>query len=233
MPPYVLAWRKRRLSLGKAAFFFVYTCMNLRQHSKEGQDIVLYHWIRTVGETNRVAVEFGARDGFEGSNVRMFAQLGWRLVQWDTDQSQHVSREFVTRENVNDTFARHGVPPEPDILSIDVDGNDYWIWEALTYLPRIVVIEYNANFAIGESAVVRYDPNRKWTGDAAFSASFTAMNDLARRKGYVCVDEVGHDLVFVRESLLLPKSVNPTLPRHIHRQTGYDQFAAPTRQIKL
>ena len=80
--------------------------MNLRQHSKEGQDIVLYHWIRTVGETNRVAVEFGARDGFEGSNVRMFAQLGWRLVQWDVKQSQHVSREFVTRENVNGTAYR-------------------------------------------------------------------------------------------------------------------------------
>ena len=80
---------------------------------------------------------------------------------------------------------------------------------------------------------MRYDPNRKWTGDAAFSASFTAMNDLARRKGYVYVDEVGHDLVFVRESLLLPKAVNPTLPRRIHRQTGYDQFTAPTRQIKL
>lgn len=218
---------------GRSPFLTYIHIMHLRQHSKEGQDIVLYHWIRTVGETNRVAVEFGARDGFDGSNVRMFAGLGWRLVQWDVNQSRDVSREHVTRENVNDTFARHDVPPEPDILSIDVDGNDYWIWEALTYLPRVVVIEYNANFGIGESAVVRYDPNRKWTGDAAYGASFTAMTDLARRKGYVCVDEVGHDLVFVRESLLLPKAVNPTLPRRIHRQTGYDQFTAPTRQIKL
>jgi hypothetical protein len=214
--------------------------------SQHGEDLAIAAIFDLVGTTRRPhALEFGAGDGYTGSNARAFqVHCGWQLIQWEKDSGyewtperinlpERVWREHVTRDNVSHLFDIYAVPCELDLLSIDVDGNDYWIWSELdaAYQPRVVVIEFNANFPRGVHKALRYHPYNAWAGDVAFGASFDAMCALGQSKGYVAVRVVGHNLIFVREDLYRPMDDIPghaprdyDLPHHCHRQEGYDRF---------
>lgn len=129
-------------------------------------------------------------------------------------------RAFMTRENINQIIAEaSGNDPSFDVISIDVDGNDYWLWEALTIPPpSIVVIEYNASFGKTRSVTVPYRPdfNRMAAHPSGLfhGASLRALCQLGTKKGYELygTDAEGLNAYFVRESLQLPdvhRAVNP------------------------
>lgn len=110
----------------------------------------------------------------------------------------------LTAENINETISGAGAHGEIDLLSIDVDGNDYWLWETLDVIePRVVVIEYNASFG-PRSISVPYDPGfvrfRKHPSGWYHGASLAALAKLGRRKGYdlVGADSRGVNALFVR-----------------------------------
>jgi hypothetical protein len=164
-----------------------------------------------------VAVEFGARDGLTGSNTARLREQGWRTVLFDRDpMSDLVTQALITRENINEVFRVHGVPDPFDLLSIDIDGNDLWVWEALTFRPRVVVIEYNPSFGPDVSVTVPYDPDRAWDGTNYYGASALALCRLGRRKGYRLFASTRSNLIFVRRSLtarqLLPWHLRLPLP---------------------
>jgi hypothetical protein len=132
---------------------------------------------------------------------------------------------FVTAENVEDLFAAAGVPAEPDVVSIDVDGNDWWIWRALTaHRPRLVVIEYNGNLDPAALLVKPYDPTAEWDLSAWFGASLGAYEWLAATKGYTLVhtDLRGVNAFFLRDDLL--PSFGPVAPPR--RVANYDLMGA-------
>jgi hypothetical protein len=88
--------------------------------------------------------------------------------------------------------------------SIDIDGNDYWVWKAIDgYSPRVVAIEYNASIPSDKSLAVEYCANDGWDGSNYFGASLLAMTKLGLSKGYVLVacDSVGANAFFVRQDL--------------------------------
>ena len=146
----------------------------INSFSHRGQDIIALSWLRKIGFLNKVAVEFGARNGFQQSNIRMFEKLNWKLYQWDKFfQNKFVNKESITAENINQIFEKYEVPKQFDFLSIDIDSNDYWVWKALNYEANLVLIEYNPNFSIDKSVALKYDPNRVWKKNVAFSASFS------------------------------------------------------------
>lgn len=96
--------------------------------------------------------------------------------------------EKVTEENIQQLFHKYNVPKNFDLLSIDIDYNDYWVWKAITdYVPRVVVIEYNSSIPPTESKVVPYDPNASWDGTNYFGASLLALRNLGLSKGYTLV----------------------------------------------
>lgn len=202
----------------------------INSFSQHGQDIIVLSWLRKIGFLNKVAVEFGARNGFQQSNIRMFEKLNWKLYQWDKFfQNKFVNKESITAENINQIFEKYEVPKQFDFLSIDIDSNDYWVWKALNYEANLVLIEYNPNFSIDKSVALKYDPNRVWKKNVAFSASFSAMVKLGEEKGYIPVDHLGHDILFLKKSFLKYDeikniNINPDLPKKIHNQNGYDQF---------
>lgn len=166
----------------------------MRDHSQHGESTVIAALFDRIGTRSRHAVEFGAGDGWHLSNIRMFLEDGWTGTQWDTET-------WVTAENVNDLFAEYGVPDDVDLVSIDIDGNDYWVWKALDWQPAIVCIEYNSWFGHGVSVALAYDPTQTFDFTAGYSASLDAMCDLAAAKGYFLAAEVGcSNLVFVDEA---------------------------------
>jgi hypothetical protein len=100
-----------------------------------------------------------------------------------------VVEAFVDRESILSALEEASTPTEPDLLVIDVDGNDYWIRESVAsrYLPRVVVIEYNPTVGPHLQWVMPYNPNHQWNNTAWHGAGLAALARLGRRLGYELV----------------------------------------------
>ncbi len=195
----------------------------LKVCSQSGEDGIIAEIFRRVGTASRYFVEFGAADGFE-NNTALLVRQGWSGL-WIDGDTQAVNRaralfaseiaagkltvldEFITAENIEDLFRRGNVPEEFDLLSIDIDRNDYHVWEKIThYRPRVAVVEYNAGIPPTMSWVIPYDP--KGYGRNPFGsgngASLKALEELGAKKGYKLVgcNLCGVNGFFVRNDLV-------------------------------
>jgi len=185
-------------------------------YSQRGEDGVLASIFQQIGATNRFFVEFGAKDGRALSNTaNLRLHHGWQGLLMEGDpswQGEGVTHEFVTAENIDTLCERHGVPPIFDLLSIDVDGNEYWIWKGLErFTPRVVVVEYNIFFGIHVSKTVPYAPDFVWDGESTYhGASLAALEKLGRAKGYTLVyTETWTPNAFFVRNVDLPASFRP------------------------
>ena len=193
------------------------TRYELRVFSQNGEDGVLCELLRRVDSREPQFVEFGIGPGTQGNCVFGAEVLGWQGLfiepsddypalerRWAGRSRVQTARALITPQNVNALFEQHGVPEEPDIVSIDIDGNDYWVWEALTSRPRIVVVEYNANLDTAPDVrLVQPYQERAWDNTDFFGASLGALEALGRRKGYrlVHTELAGVNAFFVRDDL--------------------------------
>jgi hypothetical protein len=195
--------------------------------SQDGEDGLLLHLFSKVGTTERRFVEFGIGDPRKCNTANLALSFGWSGLLMDAvpqivDEAQRFYREqsrvdlprvkivlqHVTPENINEVLRAHGMGGEIDLLSIDIDGNDYWVWEAIEATrARVVVIEYNASLGPDDSLVTVYDPSfnryarhpRGWY----HGASLAALEKLGRAKGYSLVgcESTGLNACFVRADL--------------------------------
>jgi hypothetical protein len=114
----------------------------------------------------------------------------------------------VTSRNIEELLAAHQVPVDFDVLSIDIDGNDYWVWKAIQrWQPRLVVIEYNADYPPPVRWVMQENLDHRWNGTNYYGASLTSYVLLGRQKGYtlVATDSRGINAFFVRSELVSPE----------------------------
>jgi hypothetical protein len=185
--------------------------------SQSGEDGVIREIFRRIGTTNRYFVEFGVENGLE-NNTHFLLQQGWR-GSW-IEGSEPMSRQireafhsyldqgtlsllnsFVTAENISQLFSRLKVPLEFDLLSIDIDGNDYWIWKALDqWKPRVITVEYNGRFPPDYEWVMPYNASHCWDGNSHFGASLKSLELIGRAKGYKLVycNFAGSNSFFIR-----------------------------------
>lgn len=197
--------------------------------SQGGEDGVLERIFEGVGTTNRHFVEFGAKDGvFLSNTAHLRINKGWQglLIEGQGPVGDGVVHEFVTAENINEVFSRHGVPEEFDLLSIDIDGNDYWVWRALVdFRPRVIIVEYNVYFRIDDARTVPYEAERTWDETGYHGASLAALRKLGVEKGYslVYTDSWTPNAIFV-SSDLLPHEFRD-IP--ISEVTNWDVFERP------
>jgi hypothetical protein len=191
-----------------------------RIYSQTGEEGILERLFALIGTTNRFAIEFGASDGTSNSNVRYFAEQGWDVLMLDEEPlNRIVVQAQLTPDNINDVFARLGVPARPDLLVIDVDGMDYWLWRALRMRARVVMLEINGMHPSDASVTVPYDDTWRYDGTNYYGASFTAMTRLARRKGYVPVHQRRELNLFCVDAACLPPHFAidvPFTPRNWH-----------------
>jgi hypothetical protein len=206
------------------------TAYELRVFSQNGEDGVLAEILRRIGVGERAFVEFGVQDGSEGTTVFLAQVLGWSGAYLEADPAAYAALErrfsanprvrtlhaAVEPGNVEALFAQAGVPEEPDVLSIDVDGNDYWIWRALQrFRPRVVVIEYNGDLDPASSQVMPYTPGFRWDHSSGYGASLGALEALGTEKGYALVhtELAGVNAFFVRRDLVADLPTGERVPR--------------------
>lgn len=222
--------------------------------SMHDEDGIIEEIFRRVGETNRWFVEFGAGDGLENCTTYLLMK-GWsgawiegsaacyqailRHLSFAIEEKRlRVKYSFITAENIEALFAELGVPEEFDFLSIDIDRNDYWVWEAIRrWRPRVVAIEYNASWMSSVACVVPYEPFAVWDGSNYSGASLKALELLGRRKGYCLVgcNFTGVTSFFVREDLAVGGRFKEPFtaenhfepPRHIRMPSGARRATGP------
>ena len=195
------------------------TRFELRCFSQHGEDGVIAEILSRIGTTSRFFVEFGVESGREGNCVFLADVTGWSGLFLEADDEHYASlsrkhaanervttlKATVTPLNVESLFETAGIPADPDVMSIDIDGSDYWVWEAITrYRPRVVVIEYNAALPPGRTLVQPRERTTSWDGTDYFGASLDALCELATSKDYrlVHTELAAINAFFVRADLV-------------------------------
>jgi len=186
-----------------------------RVFSQNGEDGVIEKVFEVIQPTSRFAIEFGAGDGVKMSNMRnLILNHGWRSLMIEGDHALAAScqqtyrgtpgvtclEHWVYPGNVEFLFEENGVPQDLDLLVIDIDGFDYWVWKVIyEYRPKLVMIEINGTFAPPIKAIVEYNPFLYWDGSFYHGASLQSMYELGKRKGYelVYVEKQGANAFFV------------------------------------
>jgi hypothetical protein len=145
--------------------------------------------------------------GLEGNCVDLRAE-GWDGLFMDAGiHPPHfkVCREIVTPDNIHPLLHKYRVPNDFSVLSIDVDGQDIWIWKAVNAQPELVIIEYNPIHRPEASVSVPLDPNFRWDGTNYYGASLCALNKVGREKGYRLVYANWVNAFFVLDRLIANK----------------------------
>lgn len=173
-----------------------------RIFSQNGEDGIITEIFNRIDTVNckGYAVEFGIEDGTESCTRNLFVNYGWKGLLIEGDQtsankaqllyknlpSVEVTCSFITVENILSIFEKHGVPQELDLLVIDIDGNDFWIWKKILsfYKPKVVIIEYNGKFVPPKEWIMPYAPKHCWDGSAYFGSSLQSLEKLANSENY-------------------------------------------------
>ena len=199
--------------------------------SENGEDGIIERIFQELGIKCSFCVEFGAGDGIKHSITYPFRLAGAKSLLMDgivemnkdfngrslgdecetsasasaasiRDNNQNVKIEFINAENINSLFAKYRVPYDFELLVIDIDGNEYHVWNALEYKPDIVMIEYNQYIRPELKCTIPYDPNFRTTVKNRFvSASCSALACLGKQKGYTLVEVNVVNMFFVRNEL--------------------------------
>lgn len=198
----------------------------LSAFSQWGEDGIIDWMVERLPGIPSTFIEFGVED-YRESNTRLLLQLrNWRGLVMDGSQdhirdiqSQEICWRydltskcaFIDRDNINHLIADTGLQGEVGLLSVDIDGNDYWVWQAIDVIsPAIVVCEYNAVLGDRYALTVPYQANFQRTrahhSNLYFGASIRALIALGQRKGYTFVGttSTGCNAFFVRNDLALP-----------------------------
>jgi hypothetical protein len=221
-----------------------------RVFSQFEEDGKLLFIFSILGMKNKTFIEIGSDDGVNSNSANLYFNFGWHGLFIDgNSKSIKRGKKFfakyphqwfykpkfvcakVIRENVNELIEKVGYTGEIGLLSIDIDGNDYWVWDAITVVePQVVIIETHNEFGMN-NIVVPYDPDYSYPGKhpVYHGASPVAMNKLAKKKGYrlVGANELGFNFIFVKNGLAeqeLPEVTVESVLTHPAVEEGYKRF---------
>jgi len=221
-----------------------------RVFSQFEEDGKLLFIFSVLGMTNKTFIEFGSDDGINSNSANLYFHHGWTGLFMDGN-SKAIERgkrffskfphphmfppkficTYVNRDNINDLIKNAGFSDEIGLLSIDIDGNDYWVWDAIEQVqPQVVIIETHNEFGM-EDIIVPYDENYVYPGKhpVYHGASPLAMTKLATKKGYrlVGANELGYNFIFVKIGLadkLIPEVSIESLLKHPSNEDARKRF---------
>ena len=195
-----------------------------RVFSQWGEDGIIQYLLKHIPIERTIFVEFGVENYIESNTRFLLTNNQWSglVIDGSAENIDYIRRDqlywatnlqavhaFITKDNINDIISKNDIIGDIGLLSIDIDGNDYWVWEAIkTISPRIVICEYNSHFGPTAEVTTPYDSD--FVRDTAhfskiyYGASIQALCSLASIKGYTLVasNAAGNNIFFVRNDLL-------------------------------
>jgi hypothetical protein len=195
-----------------------------RVFSQWGEDGIIQYLVHSIDTGRRTFVEFGVEDYTEANTRFLLINNQWSglVIDASADNIAYIKRDpiywacnlkaelaFVTRDNINAIIEGNGISGDIGLLSVDIDGNDYWLWQAIEVIsPRIVVCEYNSHFGPTAQITIPYDA--AFTRDKAhfskvyYGTSIASLHSLGRTKGYslVASNSAGNNIFFVRDDVI-------------------------------
>lgn len=187
-------------------------------YSQNCEGILLEYIFHVIGEDTRTFIDIGGGDGFYLSNTRHLKNIGWAGMVLDRENSMEVDCQNIVSyiEAIFDN---------PDLISIDTDGNDYWLLQTILehdFRPRVIIAEFNAMYT--DSRTIAYNPKHVWEGDSYYGFTFEAGQKLAERFGYVVIGQVADmNMIMVRKDL-----VKVPIPSVTYKQNDF--FHRSSRQ---
>jgi hypothetical protein len=191
--------------------------------SQWGEDGIIQYLLSRIAVPSRTFVEFGVENYTESNTRFLLINDNWQGLVLDSSPRHiefithddiswrhdlHARRAFITTDNINDLIAARFPDDNLGLLSIDIDGNDYWVWKAIRTRPAMVICEYNSVLGPRAAITIPYQPD--FTRHAAhhsglyWGASLSAFCRLADEKGYAFVgsNSAGVNAFFIRRDLL-------------------------------
>jgi hypothetical protein len=189
--------------------------------SQWGDDGIIQYLINKIDLPHKTFVEFGV-ENYKESNTRfLLINDKWHglVLDGSKESIEYIKRDtvslmyhlyakeaFITKENINSLidkeFLQKGYDPEIGILSVDLDGNDYWIWKEINVVkPVIVVLEYNAIYGAEKPWTIPYKGDFVWGGTAYWGSSLKAHCEVSEKKGYYFIgcNSNGNNAYFIRK----------------------------------
>lgn len=212
-------------------------------YSQTGEDGIIEKILEVIPENDKWCVEFGAWDGLFLTNTRnLIESQGYSAVLIEADrrkfqnlQNNYCQRDtvitinqfvgFTEEDNLDQILGNTPIPVDFDLLSIDIDGNDYHVWKAIEkYSPKIIVIEFNPTIPTNIRFVQSADPSINQ------GASLLSLVELAKEKGYELVSVLPFNAFFVKQeyyqSFQIESNVSDVLRTNLDAVTyifsGYD-----------
>jgi len=206
-------------------------------YSQNDEDGIIDEIFKRIGTTNKRFIEFGVQDGLEcNSHYLLFKEWSGLWIDGDSDMIKSANNKFrpvidngqlkivnafITSDNINKLFSDNGFTGEIDLLSIDIDGNDYHVWKAINVIsPRVVIIEYNGKFPPDCEWVMAYNENHLWDGSDKHGASLKSYELLGKSigNGYQLVGTNirGVNAFFVRKDLVADFFPKPATAENLY-----------------
>jgi cell fate (sporulation/competence/biofilm development) regulator YlbF (YheA/YmcA/DUF963 family) len=203
-----------------------------RVHSPNGEDGIIQEILHRIGVEARYFVECGVKSGTQSNCARLVVQENWTglFVESEPAKFQELTECYhsswgvrcldatVSSRNIEHLLAENGVPFSLDVLAINIEGNDYWVWNALNrWRPRLIVIGYNSYYPPSKKWVMQENLDHKWDGTSHYGASLASLTALGRKKSYTLVttDSNGKTAFFVRDDLATPERfLDPVVHYH-------------------
>ena len=202
----------------------------IKIYSQNDEDGIILYIFKHIGIKTKKFVEIGVENGTECNTTNLLKNFNWKGIQIEGSKKLYNDAKiqlkkvlekkiknlkllniFVTKKNINQILKKN-CGKEIDLLSVDVDGNDFWIWKAINCVkPRLVIIEYNSFFGSNISATIKYNSKFIWNhrnNKSYYGASLKALEKLGKQKKYILVgvDKNGVNAFFVRNDLA--KNIN-------------------------
>ena len=176
-------------------------------YSQNGEDGITLEIIKRLNIENGFYVEFGTQNGSECNTRILREKYNWEGLLMDGSHKNdniNLKKEFITRENILTLFNKYNVPKNFNLLSIDIDFNDFYVLHKIlqNYSMDIIILEYNAYFNPNEDSIIKYDPNGRWDGTNYFGASLLSYTKLLKKFNYslIYTEIKGVNAFFVKNS---------------------------------
>ena len=184
-------------------------------YSQNSEGYYLEYVHQCLNSNHLTMFDIGGGDGFHISNSRHLKNIGFNVMNFDLENGFN-----ITLDNCLDWPSWF-----PNIISIDIDGNDYWILDRQLpyYRPFIAIAEFNAMYT--DSRTIKYNPDHVWQGDSYYGFTFEAGKKLAEKHGYKVIFQIADmNMIMVRADLIEGLSIPPVT----YKQNDYFELSKRT-----